>query len=272
MTTATVYLKFIDLISYWEGSINTTHLVKYFGISRQQVCKYIDQYQALRPHNIRYDKSLKTYSATPEFTPYYPDSQLHDYLVLAQGGAQACYPELVKVQKVMLPQRTSTPDIIRPLIHAMRTNRQLIINYSSLAAPEGQTRTIAPRSFVFTGLRWHVRAYCYSSQTYRDFVLNRFNCAELAQPIIVPLPQDVGWEQFIEVVITPDPRLSAAQQNLIVRDYQMQNGQLRIAIRACLAGYLLQSLHISTKVLDVKPEAQQLICINLTELSPWLFN
>lgn len=272
MAMPKVYLKFIDLVSYWEGSINASHLVKYFAIVRQQASKYIDQYQALMPHNLRYDNKLKTYHATEDFTPLYTDCDLHEYMALAQGSAHACYPQLLSVQHLNLPPRASTPQIVRPLISAMRKQVNVNINYSSLNAPQGQGRIIAPHSFAFTGLRWHVRAYCYSTNAYRDFVLNRFNSAELAAPVSATLPDDEAWQRIVDVILAPDPRLSAAQQQLIARDYTMQGGQLRISVRACLAGYLLQSLHISTKVLDAKPEAQQLICTNLNELTPWLFN
>lgn len=272
MAIAKVYLKFIDLISCWEGSINTSHLVSYFSITRQQARKYIDQYQTAKPNNLRYDSQIKTYLVTDLFSPLFEDCDLPEYLALAQGNALACYPTLLNIHNVSPPQRTSTPHIVRPLIAAMRKKQLVAINYSSLSAPDGQTRIIAPQGFAFTGLRWHIRAYCLSTQTFRDFVLNRFNSAELNEPIINPLPQDEGWLRIVDVVLAPDPRLNTAQQQLIARDYQMESGQLRIPIRACLGGYLLQSLHISTKVLDAKPEAQQLICANLTELAPWLFN
>jgi hypothetical protein len=58
------------------------------------------------------------------------------------------------------------------------------------------------------------------------------------------------------------------QQSIIQADCQMENGQLCIPTRACLVGYLLQSLRISTKLIDAAPEAQRLIRLNVRDLKP----
>lgn len=42
------------------------------------------------------------------------------------------------------------------------------------ATPEAEIRLIAPHTLVYSGMRWHVRAYCDKNHDYRDFVLSRF--------------------------------------------------------------------------------------------------
>lgn len=44
----------------------------------------------------------------------------------------------------------------------------------SFSTPDGETRLIAPHTLIYTGMRWHVRAYCERNRDYRDFVLSRF--------------------------------------------------------------------------------------------------
>ena len=39
--------------------------------------------------------------------------------------------------------------------------------------PNVEIRLIAPHTLVYTGMRWHVRAYCEKNGQYRDFVLSR---------------------------------------------------------------------------------------------------
>ena len=44
----------------------------------------------------------------------------------------------------------------------------------SFTTPDAETRLIAPHTLIYTGMRWHVRAYCEKNRDYRDFVLSRF--------------------------------------------------------------------------------------------------
>src|SRR5690625_5587511 len=63
---------------------------------------------------------------------------------------------------------------MRGLVTAIRTQQRLEVDYVSLSNPNRQGRIIVPHTFVSTGLRWHLRAWCEKSQSYRDFVLSRF--------------------------------------------------------------------------------------------------
>ena len=51
----------------------------------------------------------------------------------------------------------------------------------------------------------------------------------------------------------------------------MQHGKLRIPSRACLAQYVLQEMQVNIRDIDISPEAQQLVLVNLNEIKPWLF-
>lgn len=67
-------------------------------------------------------------------------------------------------------------------------------------------------------------------------------------------------------------RLTHAQQASLIHDYDMKNGELLLKTRAALAHYLLQELHINTKILDGNPVAQQLILANHDQIKEWLFS
>ena len=64
--------------------------------------------------------------------------------------------------------------MLRPILLACREGLRLESEYVSLANPEVEIRVMAPHTLVFTGMRWHVRAYCEKNREYRDFVLSRF--------------------------------------------------------------------------------------------------
>lgn len=72
-----------------------------------------------------------------------------------------------------VPDRLINAEILRPLLKACREHLRLEVEYVSLANPEPEVRLIAPHTLIYTGMRWHVRAFCEENQAYRDFVLSR---------------------------------------------------------------------------------------------------
>lgn len=76
-----------------------------------------------------------------------------------------------------VPDRSIKAEILRPLLKACREHLRLDIDYVSLNSPKPEGRTIAPHTLVYTGMRWHVRAYCEKNREYRDFVLSRLRGA-----------------------------------------------------------------------------------------------
>ncbi|TVL48984.1 hypothetical protein AYJ00_00750 [Shewanella algae] len=83
---------------------------------------------------------------------------------------------------------------------------------------------------------------------------------------------DSAWQTMLAVILAPDPRLTAQQQQVLAKDYQMEGGQLIIQCRAALVDYLLREMQVNTKYLDGTPEAQQLVLVNRNDIKQWLFN
>ena len=280
--TANIRYYFIELIAYWQGSINSSQLRQQFGLSVQQCRLAINEYQQLVnshiPHNLNpnlsYSTTQKTYLASDNFQPLLISGDVNDYLSWLQSGQLPLVSSArpVPCQALALPARQVTPAIMRGLVEAIKKGNRLDVNYVSLTNPCHQGRVIAPHSFINTGLRWHLRAYCEKSSGYRDFVLSRFRGApEQLGKSPNTAQQDVAWNNCITLIIQPDPRLNPDKRAVIEQDYQMQSGQLKITTKACLVNYLLRELQINTKMLEVNPEAQQLVLMNLNDIKPWLF-
>ncbi|MNI67983.1 hypothetical protein D3C73_1236450 [compost metagenome] len=122
-------------------------------------------------------------------------------------------------------------------------------------------------------MRWHVRAYCEKNGQYRDFVLSRLRGEpELLGKSENVITEDEDWNSEVEVVIEPDSRLTPAQKAIIETDYGMLNGQLLIPTRKALVQYVLQRYQIDPTKMEPRPEAQQIVVKNLTELEPWLYS
>jgi predicted DNA-binding transcriptional regulator YafY len=268
--------RIIELLSYWQGLVNTTQLIQHFSVSRTQAQKYFKSYQADYPDNLIYDNSLKGFRPSVTFTSHYISSNVDEYLDWLNNNGELTAPmnnSRFTNATLSLPVRKVLPQIMRGLISAIKYQKRLEVDYVSLANPNGEGRIIQPHIFVKTGLRWHLRAYDEKHQQFRDFVLSRFR----GQPEILDnathnAALDIAWNNSIEMIFSADSRLSPEQKNVIEQDYQMQDGKLVTKTRAALAQYLLQDMQVNIKFHDAIPEAQQLILVNLNDIKQWLFN
>ena len=274
-----IHYQFIELIVYWQGRVNSSHLVDQFSISRQQAHLYLKKYQQNNPNNLLYHPSSKGFLPAPDFSLSCISGDVAQYLDwvshTAVNPANPAHktPHTLTYSALSLPTRQVSPYVMRGLVSAINQQRRIDVDYVSLTNPDGEGRIIQPHVFVKTGLRWHLRAYDEKHQEFRDFVLSRFaGEPELLDKATHSAAQDKGWNTLIDIVLAPDQRLSPSKQQVLIRDYQMQNGQLVIQTRAALAQYLLQEMQVNFKFHDKSPEAQQLVLVNEKEIEPWLFN
>lgn len=271
--------RLIETVAWWEGRLTTNHLMQSFGISRQQASKDINTYITEHaPKNLTYDKHIKGYVPAKGFKPRFIDDSASAYLhLLNQNHERAPHIEglalaYAHTEVVQVADRSIRPEILRPLLRACREGLRLECEYVSLKNPMPEVRLIAPHTLVYTGMRWHVRAYCEKNGDYRDFVLSRFRGdldtlgnSEWARD------QDEGWSAEVTIIIEPDPRLKPAQREIIETDYGMRNGQLLIPSRGALSQYVLQRYQIDPHKIQSRASAQQIVVANLDEIQPWLY-
>ncbi|MGK4383375.1 hypothetical protein [Citrobacter youngae] len=55
----------------------------------------------------------------------------------------------------------------------MQREQALVVDYRSMTN-EPAVRMLYPTAFAHDGHRWHIRAYCFKSAMFKDFVLGRF--------------------------------------------------------------------------------------------------
>jgi len=272
--------RLIETVAWWEGRLTTGHLMQSFGISRQQASKDINSYLGdYAPGNLDYDKHLKGYVPSKGFAPLFIDDSASAYLhLLNQNHERAPHIEglalaYAHTEILRVPDRSIRPEILRPLLRACREGLRLECEYVSLANPLAETRLIAPHTLVYTGMRWHVRAYCEKNRDYRDFVLSRFRGEpEVLDASDYVRESDEGWATEVLVVIEPDPRLKPDQKAIIEIDFGMQDGQLLVPSRGALVQYVLQRYQIDPHKVQSKASAQQIVAANLEELGRWLYS
>ncbi len=145
-----------------------------------------------------------------------------------------------------IPHRRIDVSILRTLLGAIREKASIEILYQSMntSRPEPIWRRIAPHAFARDGLRWHVRAYCFIEEKYKDFILSRILDTRAANPLEAPLDQDNNWTEFFDVILKPNPVLSESQQRVIAHDYSMTDGLIIVRVRRALLYYFEKRLRL----------------------------
>lgn len=271
--------RYIETIALWEGRLTTRHLCDTFGIGRQQASKDINNYlREVGVGNLEYDKYLKGYKPTGTFAPRVTRGLADEYLhLMARNNElmnmfESLALNVANVEVLSHPVRDVRPEVLRPIMQAARQQKRLEVDYVSLNNPDREGRIIVPHTLVYTGLRWHARAWCEKNQEYRDFVLSRFrDTPEIMDESPHGAEDDREWNERVTLVIAPDPRLSPAQQEVVQVDYGMENGVFNISTRGKLVPYALKLLHIDARKELPDPMAQQIVVQNRSEIEPWLF-
>lgn len=269
-------LMLLEATVFWTGELVTGFLTETFGISRIQATKDIALYLSFRPENLRYDRSLKRYVITDLFKPLLINGQPQECLLVMQASKNAALPvvtlisNLPAIEMVAAPVRLIDVDILRPVLQAARFGRQLEIVYQSLSSTQEAIHSVLPHALVFDGLRWHMRAFSWSHNEYRDFVLARvFQVKTVSKTSDVAIP-DRLWESWVTVKIGAHPGLNDNQKKVIERDYGMIDGSLPIPIRAALVPYLLLMLRVGPDDYQRQALVQQIVLLNRVELQPFL--
>ncbi|ENR2165771.1 WYL domain-containing protein [Vibrio vulnificus] len=271
--------RMIEVIALWEGRLTTNHLIKSFGIGRQQASKDINSYLSeVAPGNLVYDKQLKGYKPSDSFAPQLTSGHADEYLhILARSEDMAVtFNELdmgfENVSMVRPVTRNISPQVLRPLVQAIREKKRVDISYTSLKDGLQVERIISPHTLVCTPLRWHVRAYCEHAKGYRDFVLSRIRgIPNIEAKRVMGKSHDAQWSTVLNVELKPDPRLNEAQASVIAHDYGMEGNTLKIPTNAALVRYVLDAYNIDINVLDSNPKGQQIIVGNFEELKQYLY-
>jgi WYL domain len=266
-------LEFIEFRLYWDGRVNRADLTREFGISVPQASLDLSRYQELAPANMVYDKSAKTYLASPEFRPcfFMPDADAYlnslrsisDEIVLAEQTWLGRIPEFAALR---VPRRDTNADHLRAILAAIQKQNALHVRYQSMSRPRPTWRWISPHALGFDGFRWHVRSLCHIDDVYKDFLLPRILEVGEAGPRKGQASDDHIWNEIITLRITPHPGLTPAQRRVVELDYGMVKGFLELEVRAALTYYARKRLGLDRPGDAVKPQEQQIILTNDEEV------
>ncbi|WP_066708089.1 WYL domain-containing protein [Curvibacter delicatus] len=259
-------LTFIESVAFWEGRVDRPRVSSVFNVSENHVTKDFRLYKDAFPGNLQYDETARAYRPTRKFKPHIGKGSAEEYLALLRAQAE-------KNEGVMVPAGTTavTTDAVPPLrgrleaailnavTRAISSQTGLTVSYQSRSRAEPSARKVWPHALLFSGTRWHARAYDEERNTFIDLVLQRILTAT-ALNAATPRPssEDKAWARWVEIDVVPSRALSASQAEVVAREFGMnQAGRgwvWRARMRECLVGYFIY-LHR----LDLKSDPQRLI-------------
>ena len=269
-------LEFIDFRLRWEGKLNRSDLVAFFGISIPQASLDIARYLELAPTNAVYDKSIKGYFATNTFSPLYrtnePARYLNELLASATEVLQAESSFIGWTPPVLVsasPTRTLSANTLICLLGSIRRARAVKVLYQSMSSVEPKERVIAPHALAYDGFRWHARAFCNLREKFIDFVIARILSIQGLEEPGTDGASDEAWHHPIRLVLAPNPALSSAHQRVLELDYGMTEGEVILECRQALLFYTLKRLGLLDSG-NAAPEVQQIVLRNIDEIRAYL--
>ncbi len=271
-------LKLLEGTLLLTGWVRTQALVDTFGISRAQASKDFAIYMGLRPDNLAYNKSRKYYEATSEFVPLLLTGKASELLEALQAlqmpdapvvTLAATVPAIALIKPM---ERELDWHTLRVVSSALCQQRKFTVAYQSMNRPEPTELILSPHSLVYSGYRWHIRAYSDTHKEYRDFVLARMRGrATLWDEPAISAKDDTAWKTEVAIVIAPHPDLPVAQQAILAEDYGMVDGQSIQRIRQALVPYFLRLMQIEPERQHPDPKVQQIVLVNRAEIEPLMW-
>ena len=260
------------------GWIRVQAIMETFGISRAQASKDFQIYQLARPNNLRYNKSAKYYEVGEGFSPLLLTGKTSELLSVFHTphtpnppvlSLSAYQPNAAAISPL---DREIDLTIFRLISCAAYNHRKIRVRYQSLTQPEPQERVLSPHTLVFSGYRWHLRAYSDYHRQYRDFVLARIKgVPELLNEVSEPETGDADWHMEVPVIIGVHPDLPENHKQVIAEDYGMTDHQVEVNIKGALVNYFLKLMHLEPSREHPDPKVQQIVVVNKDVVKPWVW-
>lgn len=223
----------IERLLYWQGSLSRQELALRFNLSNPQTTSILKQYAEMNLGKIALNNSTKRYEVDDEVTNLFYQPSFEDL-------ASHCDGLNIHAFTLEVPSRKIDLDVVRELARAINNNKSIEVVYHSKENPEGLFRVITPHTFVNTGRRTHVRAWCHLRRAYRDFIIGRISKTGEKGLAVKGILDDEEWNTKVILKLKANPELSPELQKLIEMDFEMQDGVRELKVRQALLIYYFQ--------------------------------
>ena len=236
-------LAYVDLRLRFLGEIRRPDLIERFGIQSAAASRDLAVYRDLAPGNIDYDNSGKSYVIGQRFRPLFSIESERVMSWLTQSFSDDVLSSIEPMLPSVVPVRLTHPDLdtLACITRAIHQRHPVCVEYHSVSSGKTQ-REIVPFALFDTGLRWHVRAFDRKTRDFRDFVMTRIRQATAAAGNAIGANEtsdnDIQWSRIVELEFVHHP--DQPRPEITEMDYGMQDGVLKIRLRAATAGYILR--------------------------------
>ena len=249
---------------FWDGAIQREDIIRRFGVSGSQATADLGRLRGELGAGIRYDVTRRAYLATDAFTTPPADAQavLTELRLIAEGilpPERSILSAPPPLDIAGFTGRAVDEAVLRAVLRAIRDRAAIAADYVSFQRPEIARRVLSPHALVFDGFRWHARAHDAGDARFKDFVLSRLSDSEPAGPAQMEPAEDVAWWRMTTLEIVPHPGLSDHQKAVVMRDYGMIGGRLRLTVREAVAFYARKRLGLIDGHAGRPPHEQQIV-------------
>jgi len=263
-------LQAIALLLRWEGEVSNARLRELFGIHFTHASRLIAAFRAANPYAVEDDRSRKRFLAKALADDANTNGgSLRHYLELLQrtGGTP---PGL---HLLRADPADVAPSVFAPVQQAIRAGHGVDIEYRSMRHPEPHVRRLFPHACVHTQGRWHIRAYCMMTASFRDFVLGRITWVRPVDGTSPVTPDDdAAWHTPVEFIVEPHAGLPVAQADVVRFERFRQASAMVRGTRAALLPYVLHELRVAVDIQRQRPPDYLLMLRNRDALRPWLLD
>jgi len=260
-------LRAIERAAWWRGYVQRQDVADIFGVSLAQTSTDFQAYQAVNPGALNYNLSAKRYESTESMNCVLHEPCLPEAVSQYLGGAlPSAIPGLAPAEErgagrtgggvdgsrcdvLQLPRRRADSTVERLLFMAVYQGLSIRGRYLSVGSGRARWRLLAPQAVAHDGWRWHIRAWCFEREDYRDFVIGRFENvawpARLQEHTKLELPVDEAWQTIVTVKVKPNEELGASAKKALRMDYGLEGKQvLELRVRRAMLRYLLEALRL----------------------------
>lgn len=245
-------LQFIEAMLIWDGAVQRKDVCDVFNVTPNHLTREIKRYRTCHKGALEYDVETRSYRKGAKFKPLLASGSANEYLTLLQAysssNSSAIIPAIghvVTAEALPMPSGQIDTEVLKSMVHAIKNGTGLNITYQSFRDANPLNRSIWAHTLVYTGERWHARAFDSLRQDYRDFVLTRIL---KAVPVHETTPwtsdEDADWTEHECIDVMAAPSLSETQKKVVEKEYGMRVGNLTMPtwsgqIRKCLVSYFL---------------------------------
>ena len=233
----------------WRWVVNRGDVRDVFGISAAQASADLQGYQEVNPTALAYNVRAKRYESGENMVCVMHEPRLEEAVSLflgeglpgvsLAGRMQSAATVAARVDFFRPLAREADAGVERRVFLALDQKRRVRVKYWSVNSSRGSVREIAPHALGHDGFRWHVRAWCFESGGFRDFVLSRMEGADWPGDAFTAPGVDQEWERMETVPLRPHSGLNEDQRKGIIHDYGMKGGEMKVKVRAAMKEYFL---------------------------------